>query len=422
MKNDWYTLDNAAKIFPAVYKHSDTNSYRVSVLLKKDVNPDTLLIATKDALKRFPYLCVKLKKGIFWYYLEHNYNDPLIEQEDPFLFNSVRLHTKAGFMFSVTYFGRRINLEMFHALTDGTGASEFLKTITYYYLLHSGIKIENDGSIQTEEVEKLSAESFDDFNGNYDAHVEKLKKEEKAYQIKGRLYKDNWTGLVQLILPVDILKDIAHKYQTTVTGFMSAIILYALYLSYFKNVKQKNNLRLFIPINARKFFDSYSLRNFMLYIRTTGEFRDKDLSFENVVDYVRHTLTNINRDILLRQLVSNVKNEKNFFVRIMPLFLKDFIMRIAYRMFGQYSSTVSFSNLGLLKLPKEMENYIERFEFLIGVSKMSPINIGAVSYNNNFVLSYATKYVDRHIIRKIATLLSDEGIPVEVEVNDLEVE
>ena len=42
MAIEWYTLDNAAKIFPAVYKRSDTNSYRLSALLKEDINPDIL--------------------------------------------------------------------------------------------------------------------------------------------------------------------------------------------------------------------------------------------------------------------------------------------------------------------------------------------------------------------------------------------
>lgn len=422
MKHDWYTLDNAAKIFPAVYKHSDTNSYRVSVLLKENVDKDLLLLATKDALNRFPHLCVKLKRGVFWYYFEHNYNDPIIEQEDPFLFNSVRLHTKAGFMFSVTYFGRRINLEMFHALTDGTGAIEFLKTITYYYLIHTGKNIENDGSVQTEDVEMLTAESFDDFNENYDSRIKKPEKEEKAFQIKGHPYKDNWSGLVQLIMSVNEIKEKAHEYDTTVTGYLSSVILYALYLSYFKNEKQKHNLRLFIPVNARKFFDSYSLRNFMLYIRTTGEFRDKDLNFSDVIGYVKHTLTNINRDVLIRQLVSNVDIEKHFYVKILPLFLKDAIMRFAYKMYGQDSTTISFSNLGLIKAPKEMEKYVERFEFIIGVAKLSPVNIGAVSFNDTLVLSYATKFIDRHVIRRIASLLSEQGVKVTVEVNDLEVQ
>lgn len=423
MASEWYTLDNAAKIFPAVYKRSDTNSYRLSALLKEEINPDILKKATIDALKRFPSLCVKLKRGAFWYYLEHNYNTPIIEEEDPYLFNSVHIHTHNGFMFTVSYFGKRISLEMFHALTDGTGASEFLKTIVYYYLIHSGKNIQNDGSVQTDEVEQLSAETLDDFNENYEAKVKAPDKEPRAFQMTGKHYKDNWTGLVQLIANVDNLKEVAHKYDATITGLMGAIILYSLYNVYFKGKKTpKHNLRLFLPINARKYFNSHSMRNFMLYTRTTGEFRNKSLTFEDVVCYVKDTLSKVNRDMLMRQLVSNVNVEKNVFVKILPLPIKNFIMRIAYKMHGQDSNTVSFSNLGKLTIPESMSPFIERFEFMIGVSKLSPVNMGAVSINNTFVFSYASKFVDRNVIQQIAYNMANLGIKVTVETNDLEVE
>ena len=423
MANEWYTLDNAAKIFPAVYKRSDTNSYRLSALLKENIDPNILKKATIDALKRFPSLCVKLKRGAFWYYLEHNYNTPIIEEEDPYLFNSVHIHTHNGFMFTVSYFGRRISLEMFHALTDGTGASEFLKTIVYYYLIHTGKDIKNDGSVQTDEVEKLSAETLDDFNENYESKVKAPDKEPRAFQMKGKYYKDNWTGLVQLIADVDNLKQVAHKYDATITGLMGAVILYSLYNVYFKDKKTpKHNLRLFLPINARKYFNSHSMRNFMLYTRTTGEFRNKSLTFEDVVGYVKDTLSKVNRDLLMRQLVSNVNIEKNFLVKILPLPIKNFIMRIAYKMHGQDSNTVSFSNLGKLTIPEDMSPFIERFEFMIGVSKLSPVNMGAVSVNNTFVFSYASKFVDRDVIQQIASNMASLGIKVTVETNDLEVE
>lgn len=423
MANEWYTLDNAAKIFPAVYKRSDTNSYRLSALLKENIDPNILKKATIDALKRFPSLCVKLKRGAFWYYLEHNYNTPIIEEEDPYLFNSVHIHTHNGFMFTVSYFGRRISLEMFHALTDGTGASEFLKTIVYYYLIHNGKDIKNDGSVQTDEVEKLSAETLDDFNENYESKVKAPDKEPRAFQMKGKYYKDNWTGLVQLIAEVDNLRQVAHKYDATITGLMGAVILYSLYNVYFKDKKTpKHNLRLFLPINARKYFNSHSMRNFMLYTRTTGEFRNKSLTFEDVVGYVKDTLSKVNRDLLMRQLVSNVNVEKNVLVKILPLPIKNFIMRIAYKMHGQDSNTVSFSNLGKLTIPEDMSPFIERFEFMIGVSKLSPVNMGAVSVNNTFVFSYASKFVDRDVIQQIASNMASLGIKVTVETNDLEVE
>ena len=241
--------------------------------------------------------------------------------------------------------------------------------------------------------------------------------------MKGKYYKDNWTGLVQLIADVDNLKQVAHKYDATITGLMGAVILYSLYNVYFKDKKTpKHNLRLFLPINARKYFNSHSMRNFMLYTRTTGEFRNKSLTFEDVVGYVKDTLSKVNRDLLMRQLVSNVNIEKNFLVKILPLPIKNFIMRIAYKMHGQDSNTVSFSNLGKLTIPEDMSPFIERFEFMIGVSKLSPVNMGAVSVNNTFVFSYASKFVDRDVIQQIASNMASLGIKVTVETNDLEVE
>ena len=41
-------------------------------------------------------------------------------------------------LFEVTYYKKRINFEVFHVLTDGTGATEFLKELVkdYLYLVH----------------------------------------------------------------------------------------------------------------------------------------------------------------------------------------------------------------------------------------------------------------------------------------------
>ena len=74
MAKDWYKLDNAAKIFPVIYSKKDTSSFRLSCVFYEDVKYQYLEEALKEALKRFPTFCVKLKRGFFWYYFEHNYN------------------------------------------------------------------------------------------------------------------------------------------------------------------------------------------------------------------------------------------------------------------------------------------------------------------------------------------------------------
>ena len=39
-----------------------------------------------------------------------------------------------NYLFRVTYYKKRINLEVFHVLTDGMGGINFLRELTYQYL------------------------------------------------------------------------------------------------------------------------------------------------------------------------------------------------------------------------------------------------------------------------------------------------
>ena len=55
-------------------------------------------------------------------------------------------------MFRVTYFGKRINLEVFHVIADGAGAIQFLKELTYQYirLLYPGLREEKGDDFSPE--------------------------------------------------------------------------------------------------------------------------------------------------------------------------------------------------------------------------------------------------------------------------------
>ena len=98
---NWYKLDNAAKIFPAIYQNSDTNSFRISAVFTERIDSSLLDEALRKALLRFPTFCVKIKRGFFWYYFDHNYNKPIIKEENCLVNDSVRLRRNNGFMFSL---------------------------------------------------------------------------------------------------------------------------------------------------------------------------------------------------------------------------------------------------------------------------------------------------------------------------------
>lgn len=80
---NWYKLDNAAKIFPFIFSKKDTNSFRLSCVFYEDIIVENLEPALKKALHRFPTFCVKLRRGIFWNYFDHNNAKPLIKEENP---------------------------------------------------------------------------------------------------------------------------------------------------------------------------------------------------------------------------------------------------------------------------------------------------------------------------------------------------
>ena len=72
MQKNWYRLDTAALIFPAIARQDWCNTFRFSANLNEAVAPDILQQAVNDLEARFPTFFVALRKGVFWYYLEQS--------------------------------------------------------------------------------------------------------------------------------------------------------------------------------------------------------------------------------------------------------------------------------------------------------------------------------------------------------------
>ena len=66
----WVRLDNAAKIYPAARRRNWSNVYRQSVTFTEPVDEAVLQEALNVTVKRFPSIAARLRKGLFWYYLQ----------------------------------------------------------------------------------------------------------------------------------------------------------------------------------------------------------------------------------------------------------------------------------------------------------------------------------------------------------------
>lgn len=77
---EWFKLDNAAKIYPAARSSRWNAVFRMSVVLKEEVDPELLQQALDDVIDRFPTYRMTLKKGFFWYYFQFLDHKPKIEK------------------------------------------------------------------------------------------------------------------------------------------------------------------------------------------------------------------------------------------------------------------------------------------------------------------------------------------------------
>ena len=131
----WDKLDNTANLFPVIAGESMSNVYRISVTLTELVDHELLQEALDIVLPKFDGFNLRLQKGIFWYYFEENGNPaPKVKEENTYPCRFIVQNKNKHYLFRVTYFKYRINLEVFHVLTDGMGGINFLKELTYQYL------------------------------------------------------------------------------------------------------------------------------------------------------------------------------------------------------------------------------------------------------------------------------------------------
>lgn len=74
-------LDNAAKIYPAAKRRNWNNFFRLSATLTEPIDVPVLRAALDVTVRRFPSMAVRLRRGVFWYYLEEIPQAPDIQPE-----------------------------------------------------------------------------------------------------------------------------------------------------------------------------------------------------------------------------------------------------------------------------------------------------------------------------------------------------
>ena len=418
----WVGLDNAAKIYPAARTRSWINVFRLSATMKEEVDVAVLQSALDVTVRRFPTISARLRRGMFWYYLEQLPSAPEVRQENSFPLSPMTFKELQTCAFRTIVYKNRIAVEFFHSLTDGTGGMIFLKTLLAEYVTQKyGEHVPRECGILGR-LEEPSADEMEDSFLRYAGSVAASRQENTAFHLKGEREPDGYLHLTCFTLPVREVLDRAHDYGATLTEFLTAVMMRALIRvqeSRVPLIHRRRPIKVLVPVNLRTIFPSTTIRNFALYTTPEVNPRLGEYTFEELVKAVHHRLgLDVNAKVMGARLTTNVNSEKSVVLQMMPLFIKNMAMKLVFRLFGECKSCLTVSNLGAVKLPDEVSKYIDRFDFVIGPQSQAPSNCGVLSFGDTLYINFIRNVVDSDLEREFHYALMEVGLRATVESNN----
>lgn len=410
----WSRLDNAAKIFPSTSRKTDTSVFRFYCELKEEVQKKELEDAVGQALKEFPNFRCAMRKGAFWYYLEETEASPQVTEESKPVCSQIYDGDNSALLFEVSYFGCRITLEIFHALSDGTGALQFLKTIVYYYLKEVHKDAVDQDLVFMENDASYSEKSDDGFSKYYQ------KKRGKAEECQGRAYKipfrKNYEESLQVIEATASVKETleaAHRNGTTLTVYLTAVFIQAIRAGMALSDLSKPVV-LMVPVNLRKYFPSTTVRNFFGIIDVSYNFRERSGEFSDIIQAVDESFRKkLTRQNLAARMNKLAGMERNFLVKLAPLPLKNLSLKAA-RMLDMRRQTSVISNVGKVTMPEELCRYIDLFGVLASTLELQ---LCMCSFEDKLQMSFTSTFRSTDIQKNFIRAFTDQGIHVTIRSN-----
>lgn len=416
----WLELDNAAKIFPAVISREHSTVFRLSAVLKQTVRISSLLKAVKDLEKSFPYFAVSLRKGFFWYYLEHAVQHFIIEPDHSLLCRVFDQHEKNKLLFRILAYKNRISVEFSHILTDGTGAICFFKLLLINYFKAYGL-VPEDVHDDLADSSSLEEKMEDAYSRYFQPQIPAADKLPKAFHITFPLRKKPRFDVITAIITLDLIRQKAREKNVSISEYLVAVYLYVLQdlyndLPHYSVARNHKIMRIQVPVNLRKIYPSGTLRNFSLFILPEMDVQLGHYTLDEIVKLVYHKMQLETDRKLINKIISrNVGIERKIYVRSIPLFLKSMILKLKYYSEGvnQYSGVVT--NLGKVELPDGIAKHVDYLTFIPPPpNRKLKINCGVIGYNDKLVLNFGNITRSRELERKFLGFLVSQGINVKL--------
>lgn len=424
--SEWYRLDNAAKIYPPVLSDDLTSVFRLSCTLTEPVKVGSLNEALKLTAQRFPYFSTTLRRGFFWYYLEKRDITPTLTREESRMLTGFPVASVNRLLYRVLAYESRISVEFIHVLTDGGGAMEFFRSLLTTYLKLTGRDISYSEGVIDPASTPDPEETEDSFKRYYRREVPKTSNIGKAWQLPFKVESNPLPVVTEAEVSVSQIKNAASKEKVSITEYMTAIYIFCLQEIYFESLNRSSGarhkiIRLEVPINLRRLLPSKTMRNFALFVMPEIDLNLGRYTFEEIIRIVYHYMQTQTDIRLIYKIISrNVKPEKNLLLRIMPLFIKDLALTLAYRKHGPTKYSSVLTNLGVVRMPAGSEQFIKSFSIIPPPpNRILKISSGMISYGDTMRIAFANLTTSRELERRILIFIASRGIKVKIINNEM---
>ncbi|MEN6595901.1 MAG: hypothetical protein ABFC31_13235 [Clostridiaceae bacterium] len=406
----WYPLDDAAKIYPLSMKHNSMAVFRISICLKEAIVPALLQMALTFTIKRFPSFATTLKKGFFWHYLDAAKRRFFVEPEIDLPCQPLDVSGSGSQTFRVLYYEKRISVEFFHVLTDGTGAMVFLNTLIAEYLRLLGIAVPFGGGVKDINADPLAEETENGFTNAETAKRASGFVNKSAVQMSGRLSVAKPCRILHFHLDAERLKAAAKAKNASLTAYILALMFLAQ-----RNAtdEQAGDVAVQVPVNMRKFYPSGTLRNFSLYCGVRLPLRSIS-NLDAILPEITKQLETKASESAMKEMMSATKRMTRS-LRFVPLFIKKPAARVIYGFLGDRIFSNTLSNIGVVRLPDEMTPYVDHYEIILARSTLNRASCSLVTFQNTTTLSIGKFTADPSFEESLYRLLAAEGVEAVVE-------
>lgn len=412
-----FEMDGLGIIYAVTNSKKWNRVYRIAAVMKDDVRPEVLVRAITDLRGRFPTFYTQLDRDFYRYKLRTVEDTDIVQPENAYPCGRIEAGSGEKPMFRVLYFRNRISLEIYHLVTDGGGALVFLKNIVARYLGLQGFAVEKTDGVLDPGDAPSAAETGDAFQ---DIDVGKAEKTSRLEAFAYKYKQPVQEGLFQLthgFFPVEAMKRLTGEKGVTVTEYLTALYTWAL----FENMLPAGNrkpVKIAVPTDLRRVLGSTTLRSFSLYVNTCTEPGPENRDFDRLLaDIAAQLRKGFQKDSLAARAAANTAAQNGWLYKHIPLVLKKAVLKQAYLILGERTMTTALTNLGVVKMPKGMEEHVDHFDFVAGGTLANYITCAVYACNDVIGVTFSSRSASTDVQRSFFSFLAKHGVPVEVQSN-----